>query len=691
MPNLIFEKCKNCGAQLDISHAKNGVLECDYCGSAFTLPKEETAGDALQQLKIASNELDLCRFDGAFTAYQRAAELDEREPEAYFGMALARFGVQYLKDNLKHRLQPICHTVSEEKFSKDKNYLKACSLATKEQREEYERRAAEVDYIASEFYRLKEQGVKYDCFLCVKVTDDETGMRTADYKYADDLYFSLRGKGYMPFFSERELKNVTGADYEARILYALWSAECMLVVCGNESYLQTPWVKNEYTRFLALIRGEEKESDSIALAFHGKPIEKLPGKNGRLQGINLNAMDATERVTAFVEAHTPEAKKRREAEERKKRAAEAELTRKLEEQQRAQREIEEQIKNLRRGAAVAAAPVAAGANADNLLLRAKQELDFGDFAAAAKYYNQVIDSDPENTDAWFGAFLSEKKVKSEKELLNGTLEEIKKIFENKSYQFAVKNATGAQKTRLEQFSQALKQRENTLLAEQAERERKEKEEAERIAREAVQRKYTDPSVDNYDKKEFTISRVNGEYCLVKCNATKLNVKIPRGVTVIGDGKSAVSGRDTPIREIEIPESVISISDKAFEGQRNLQNVEFAVNSKLKLIGGDAFSGTSLKNIIIPKGVTAIGRSAFSCCLILECIVIPKGVTEIGWFTFSHCDCLKSVTIPNSVITLDTTAFEECTSIRSVTMPLHLKRIGKKVFKKSKFAKFTYTE
>lgn len=702
MRELLFEKCKNCGAPLNIGRAENGVLECEYCGSTFTVPKEETNKGAIEQLKIALNELDLCRFEGAFSAYQKAAELDKDEPEAYFGMALAEFRVQYLKDHLKHRLQPICHAVTEKKFTENKNYLHALLLATNEQKAEYERRAAEIDYIASEFYRLKEQGVKYDCFLCVKVTDDETGMRTADYKYADDIYFSLRGKGYKPFFSERELKNVTGADYEARILYALWCSECMLVVCGKEEYLSTPWVKNEYTRFLALIRDEEKESDSIAIAFHGKPIEKLAGKNGRLQGIDLGAMDATERVTAFVEAHTPEAKKRREEEESKKRAAEEELVKKLEEQQRAQREIEEQLKNLRKTAAVAAAPAGVVSNAEKLLVRAKQELDFGDFATAAKYYQQAIDTDPENGEAWFGAFLTEYKVKNEEELVtNLTLDDIQKIHANKNYLFAVKNASGELKAKLEIFEKELNGQESRILEEKAERERKAKEAAEEAEAKRLL-KYEDPSVDCYNPNEFVISRIGiasrtetGRmtvgYGLVKCKATRTHVKLPRGVRFIGDGQSPVSASELPIREVEIPESVVEIKANAFARCYNLTKVEFAANSRLQKIGQGAFSNTNLKSIIIPDSVTVIDTTTFAYCKSLESIVIPSRVTEIGFGAFLGCDRLNSVVIPNSVQTMEISAFEKCTSIRSVTMPISLKRIGKKVFKESKFAKFTFTK
>lgn len=732
MPNLLFEKCKNCGAPLNASRALNGVLECEYCGSAFTLPKEETAGGAIEQLKIAANELDLCRFEDAFASYRKAAELDENEPEAYFGMALSEFRVQYLKDNLKHRLQPVCHAATDKKFSENKNYLRALSLATKEQAEEYGRRAAEIDYIASEFFRLKKQGTGYDCFICVKVTDDDTGMRTADYKYADDLYFSLRGKGYRPFFSERELKNVTGADYEARILYALCSSECMLVVCGKEEYLNTPWVKNEYSRFLALIRDEEKESDSITLAFFGKPIEKLQGKNGRIQGIDLGAMDAMERVTAFVEAHTPEAKKRREAEEEAKRAAEAELKKRLEEQQRAQREIEEQLKNLRQKAAVSAAPASAGLNITSLLVRAKQELDFGDFSAADKYYRQAIDADPENGEAWFGAFLCEQKVKSEEELLKDiTLEKIKAICANKNYLFAVKNAAGDSDSKILAFKAELERKEQAIFEEQAEQERilrEEQAERERKAREEAENRErlawlceNDPSVDNYNSEEFEIQNQS----LVKYIGSKRDVKVPRGVTSI---QAKAFKNCKSLISITIPNSVTSIGDESFSGCSNLECV--VISNGITKIGDFAFSNCyELKEITIPPSLLSIGTWAFSFCTkkltrvniadlaawckisfvsnksnpllfahnlylngeLITDLVIPNTVESIGKRTFINCDSLTSLTIPMSVTNIEKSAFGDCCGLKSVTMPLRFQNMITKIFKDYKKIKFTYTE
>lgn len=301
-------KCKTCGSPIDPTKAKGGVVECEYCHNKLTLPKiGSSAESAVFQ---GSLELDVCDFDRAYTVFKRASELDKTEPEAYFGMALAEFKVQYLTDANKRKLQPICHDVSGKVFTDSANYKKALDLATPDQRAEYEQKGKEIDYIRKEFYALKSAGEGYDTFLCVKVSGDEPGRKTEDSDRASQLYYHLRDKGFRPFYSEREIQNQTGADYEARILYALFTSGSMIVVCSNEEYLQTPWVKNEYTRFLRLINNDEKERDAITIAFHGTPVERLPGKDGRIQGVNLASPDAYSKLDEFVAAHitaeTPE-------------------------------------------------------------------------------------------------------------------------------------------------------------------------------------------------------------------------------------------------------------------------------------------------------------------------------------------------------------------------------------------------
>ncbi len=335
--------CKYCGAPLELEKAIGGVVRCVYCNNAQTLPKTDVSPAALSFLRMGEHDLDTCDFDKAYTAYAKAAELDKEEPEAYFGMALATFKVQFLKDEVNERMQPICHEISDGSILDDKNFRRALELATDEQKREYRKRGREIDEIKEEFYDLQRKGLDYDCFLCVKVTEEDGRTRTADYDRANDIYYYLKDEGYKPFFSEREMKGRTGADYEALILYALYRSECMLIVCSDESYLKTKWVKNEYTRFLHMLANEEKERDAISFAFYGTPVEKLPSGK-KVQGIDLSKPDAYSRIGNFVEVHTPEAKKKREEEKAKKQQKEAEKIARKEATLRAYTEAEREWK-----------------------------------------------------------------------------------------------------------------------------------------------------------------------------------------------------------------------------------------------------------------------------------------------------------------------------------------------------------
>lgn len=309
MAELLENKCKNCGADLDLNAAKGRVLICDYCHSKFTLPKEQISPTALALLRSGEQNLDTRHFDDAYIMYQKAAEEDPNEPEAYFGMALAKAQVQYLKDyrangkevSTDFRLQPICYEVSEKKFTEDQNFLKAIKLATPEQIFTYKEKGEEIDKIRAEFCALKKSGLSYDCFICVKVTLEDRKEHTEDSHLALQLYHNLKDAGYHPFYSEEEMKDRSGAKYEALILYALYTSDCMLVVCTNDDYLQTPWVRNEYSRYMKMLVEAEKQRESITIAFRDTPIEKLPGLSGKLQGIDLGNFDGLSRILKFVD------------------------------------------------------------------------------------------------------------------------------------------------------------------------------------------------------------------------------------------------------------------------------------------------------------------------------------------------------------------------------------------------------
>lgn len=62
------------------------------------------------------------------------------------------------------------------------------------------------------------------------------------------------------------------------------------------------------------------------------------------------------------------------------------------------------------------------------------------------------------------------------------------------------------------------------------------------------------------------------------------------------------------------------------------------------------------DVVIPEGVSSIGRNAFKGNKTLTSVSIPEGVTEIGDSAFKECPSLERVYIPKSLKSFDSAAF-----------------------------------
>ncbi len=130
----------------------------------------------------------------------------------------------------------------------------------------------------------------------------------------------------------------------------------------------------------------------------------------------------------------------------------------------------------------------------------------------------------------------------------------------------------------------------------------------------------------------------------------------------------------------IPDSVTSIGEKAFQFCRSLTSITFGKNSNLTNIENSAFYGcASLTSIQFPNSVTNIGDLAFGLCSGLTSINIPNGVTSIGKIAFGGCTSLTSIAIPDSVTSFEEGAFQECFSLTSITIGTGISIIEKSAF------------
>ena len=118
--------------------------------------------------------------------------------------------------------------------------------------------------------------------------------------------------------------------------------------------------------------------------------------------------------------------------------------------------------------------------------------------------------------------------------------------------------------------------------------------------------------------------------------------------------------------VVIPDGVTRIGKSAFE-HSNMTSV--AIPNSVTNIGDRAFAYCeNLTRVTIPNSVTSIGDRAFYECKRLTSVTIPNSVTSIGESAFYKCKCLTSITIPDSVKYIKDSTFWGCNSLTSVTIP-----------------------
>jgi hypothetical protein len=171
-----------------------------------------------------------------------------------------------------------------------------------------------------------------------------------------------------------------------------------------------------------------------------------------------------------------------------------------------------------------------------------------------------------------------------------------------------------------------------------------------------------------------IPTISFSYGGFDCNDELESIVIPDTITTISD--RAFSGCSS-LTSVVIPASVTSIGTEVFLGCKSLTSIAVDENNEnYKSVDGNLYSkdgktliqyaiGKKNEEFVIPTGVTSIGENSFLGCTSLTRVTVPDSVTSIDGWAFYSCENLRSITVTDSVRSIGYDAFCDCDSLESV--------------------------
>ncbi len=278
-------KCKMCGGVLTPA-GKEKIITCAYCGTKQTLPCPDSERIAGLYEKADGYRRNL-EFDKALALYEEILNEDSTDAECYWLALLCEFGIEYVEETAGAKRIPTINRMQPVSVFDNANYKAALQYADEEQVAIYKAEAEEINGIQKGILEISEKEEPFDIFICYKETDEQ-GRRTLDSVLATDLYEILTKEGYKVFFSRVTLDDKIGVAYEPYIYAALQSAKIMIAVGTKKEHFNAIWVRNEWSRYLAMIKSGAKKV--LIPAYKDMDPYELPEEFKHLQAINMGEL-----------------------------------------------------------------------------------------------------------------------------------------------------------------------------------------------------------------------------------------------------------------------------------------------------------------------------------------------------------------------------------------------------------------
>lgn len=119
--------------------------------------------------------------------------------------------------------------------------------------------------------------------------------------------------------------------------------------------------------------------------------------------------------------------------------------------------------------------------------------------------------------------------------------------------------------------------------------------------------------------------------------------------------------------VVIPAGITEIGKLAFSNNKTLRSVQLP--DSLRTLETWAFDGCrNLEHIEFPPHVETLGTWAFGRCEKLERVILPSALSELPDWVFSGCKNLKEVVVQPGTRKLSLDAFQDCDSLQRIRIP-----------------------
>lgn len=277
-------KCKMCGGELNVNKGDK-IVECEFCGTTQTVSTSDDE-KILKMIARGNSLRNEGEFDKAYNIFEQIILEGKPDAEVYWNLLLCKYGITYV-DDYDGKKKPTINRMSLTSILDDEDYKKVLELADVVTKENYVMQAEQISKIQDNIINIVKNEKPYDIFISYKETD-EYGDRTKDSILAQEIYDNLTKEGYKIFLSRICLSSVAGQEYEPYIYSALYSAKIMVLVTTNVDYINAVWVKNEWSRFLNMMK--QDQSKKIIPCFKEIDAYDLPKEIRNIQALDMNKL-----------------------------------------------------------------------------------------------------------------------------------------------------------------------------------------------------------------------------------------------------------------------------------------------------------------------------------------------------------------------------------------------------------------